>query len=83
MGRVVLLNPFSSTTEQVHRAQSSEQSSSSTPVCFDCKSDDIVTHAVAQWSNEAQEWQLAETFNKQGYCHRCNRPCEIAWVPFG
>jgi hypothetical protein len=29
-----------------------------------CQSEDIVSHAVAQWSNEAQEWQLANTFGQ-------------------
>ena len=51
-----------------------------TPVCVACGSDDIICHATAQWSNEAQEWQLTETFGRPLHCNECNAPCEIVWL---
>ena len=85
MARTPLLNPFAlSTSESLpsQRSAHKPQSSRTAPVCSKCKSEDIITNAVAQWSNEAQEWQLADTFDKEGYCHNCHAPCEIVWLPF-
>jgi hypothetical protein len=50
-------------------------------VCSNCHSDDIISHATAQWSNEAQEWELANTFAQPAHCNRCNGPCEVVWLP--
>ncbi len=46
-----------------------------------CQSDDIVSHAVAKWSNESQEWQLASTFGQPAHCNGCNGPRDIVWLP--
>src|SRR6185369_4387796 len=66
-----LVNPFETTEDRVtqdrvtqDRPQPIERkvinrAARSTPVCAACGSDDIICHATAQWSNEAQEWQLA------------------------
>ena len=53
----------------------------STPVCAACGTDDIITHATAQWSNESQEWVLASTFGRPAHCNHCNGACEINWLP--
>ncbi len=52
-----------------------------TPVCGHCRSDDIVSNATVQWSNERQEWELADTFAKPALCNSCNITCEIVWLP--
>src|SRR5262245_45255874 len=41
----------------------------STPVCSQCQTDDIVAHATVQWSNESQEWELANTFRMPAHCN--------------
>jgi hypothetical protein len=76
MREALLLNPFSSNREQVQIA-----TRPATPVCSNCQSDDIVSHAEAQWSNESQEWQLISTFGQPAHCKGCNGPCGIVWVP--
>lgn len=78
MREALLLNPFNSDPEP---ALVNRRATRSTPVCRNCHSDDIVSHAVAQWSNEAQEWQLASTFGQPAHCNRCNGPCAIVWLP--
>jgi hypothetical protein len=85
----LLLNPFSSGPEPaqiVNRPATRSRptwtpATRSTPVCSDCQSDDIVSHAVVQWSNESQEWQLASTFGQPAHCNSCNGPCGILWLP--
>src|ERR1700687_4933740 len=52
-----------------------------TIACSNGQSDDIISHAVAQWSNESQEWQLASTFDQPAHCNGCNGPCGIVWLP--
>ena len=37
--------------------------------------------ATAQWSNEKQEWELANTFAQPAHCNTCNMACEIVWLP--
>jgi hypothetical protein len=87
MQHALLLNPFSpNNPEQVQivnrQAQIvNRQSTRSTPVCSRCESDDIVSYVTAQWSNESQEWELANTFDQPGHCNRCNGACEIRWLP--
>jgi hypothetical protein len=94
MTHPLLFNPFHSKQEQlqehVHehvqeRAQEARHraawSTRSTPVCGHCRSDDIVSQATAQWSNEKQEWELANTFAQPAHCNTCNGPCEVVWLP--
>jgi hypothetical protein len=87
MQHALLLNPFSpNNPEQAlivkRRPQIvNRQSTRSTPVCSGCESDDIVSYVTAQWSNESQEWELANTFDQPGHCNRCNGACEIRWLP--
>jgi hypothetical protein len=64
--------------ETRHRAM---RSSRATPVCGHCRSDDIVSQATAQWSNEKQEWELANTFAQPAHCNTCSMACEIVWLP--
>jgi hypothetical protein len=81
MRRVELINPFELNRESpliVERAI--KRATHSTPVCSSCNSDDIVCHATAQWSNEAQEWQLANTFGQPVHCNSCNISCSIKWI---
>jgi hypothetical protein len=89
MTHASLLNPFSSHQEPVQianrraaaRAARMTRATRSTPVCANCQSDDIIAQATAQWSNESQEWELANTFDQPAHCARCNGPCGIAWIP--
>ena len=53
----------------------------STPVCSVCRSDDIIAHATVQWSNESQEWELANTFGLPAHCNQCNAVCDMLWLP--
>jgi hypothetical protein len=74
-----LLNPFNANHESLkifHR-----RATRSTPVCSSCQSDDIISHAIVQWSNESQEWELANTFAQPTHCNRCNSRCDIVWLP--
>jgi len=89
MTHYLLFNPFhSKQEEQDHLQERAEQarrgamlSSRSTPVCGHCRSDDITCVATAQWSNENQEWELANTFDRPAHCNTCNRDSEIVWLP--
>ena len=81
----LLFNPFHSRQENQERSQGTHHravmSSRATPVCGHCRSDDITCKAVAQWSNEKQEWELASTFAQPAHCNTCNNPTEIVWLP--
>jgi hypothetical protein len=84
----LLFNPFHSKQEQEHSPERAEEarrramsSSRATPVCGHCRSDDITSMATAQWSNEKQEWELANTFAQPAHCNTCNQDCEIVWLP--
>jgi hypothetical protein len=81
----LLLNPFHSRQESAENAdrlaRSSTLSARSTPVCSKCRSDDIISHATAQWSNEKQDWELANTFAQPAHCNVCDGPCDIVWLP--
>jgi hypothetical protein len=74
-----LLNPFS--PNQQSGIVFGRQGGRATPVCSQCQSDDIISHATAQWSNESQQWELANTFAQPAHCNRCNNPCDIVWLP--
>jgi hypothetical protein len=58
----------------------SRQAARSTPVCSRCESDDIISHVIAQWSNEQQQWELANSFDRPAHCNHCNGACEIKWI---
>jgi hypothetical protein len=74
MREALLVKPFNSNQEPAQLV--GRRASPSTPVCSACQSDDVVSHAVAQWSNESQEWQLACTFNQPlQRLQRSVRPC--------
>jgi hypothetical protein len=75
-----LLNPFNSNQESA-KIFKRRATTRSTPVCSNCQSDDIISHATAQWSNESQEWELADTFAQPAHCIRCNGPCGVVWLP--
>jgi hypothetical protein len=75
----LLCNPFDTIPEPAPAR--SGQGPRITPVCSTCRSDDIVSQATVQWSNEAQEWQLADTFEQPAYCNGCNKPCALTWMP--
>ena len=78
----LLLNPFSGAEEPAQTiTRPTIPSTRATPVCATCRSDDIVSHATAQWSNEAQEWVLADLFGQPAHCASCNGPCELVWLP--
>ncbi len=69
--------------EQVRQDQMrivSGQVTYSTPVCSRCESDDIISYVTAQWSNESQQWELANTFDRPAHCNHCNGACQIRWV---
>ena len=90
--RVKLMNPFEIVQDRVSqdripqdRPQPVERkvtnrAARSTPVCAACGSDDIICHATAQWSNEAQEWQLANTFNQPAHCNTCQHDGNLVWL---
>jgi hypothetical protein len=85
--RVKLMNPFEIVQDRMapERPQPLERkapprTARSTPVCAACGSDDIICHATAQWSNEAQEWQLANTFNQPARCNTCHRDVDLVWL---
>ncbi len=78
----LLLNPFHSKQESADPGRrQATLSGRATPVCANCRSDDIISHATVQWSNEKQEWELASTFAQPAQCNSCNSPCDIVWLP--
>ena len=81
----LLSNPFHVKQDNQDRADVVRHhamfSARTTPVCGHCRSDDITSHAVVQWSNEKQEWELASTFAQPAHCNSCNIACEIVWLP--
>jgi hypothetical protein len=83
MRRSTLINPFDIMPEARPRPvrERTAGAARSTPVCSNCSSDDIVCRCTAQWSNEAQEWQLTETFGQPAHCNACNGSCSIVWLP--
>ena len=80
----LLRNPFELTPEAIpgtpHRG-TRHRGARATPVCCRCQSDDITCTATVQWSNESQEWQLANTFGLPVYCNSCSSPSDITWLP--
>ena len=82
----LLSNPFHSKQDNVQERPQETRlrsvvSTRATPVCSHCRSDDIISMATAQWSNEKQEWELADTFARPAHCNTCNIACEIVWLP--
>jgi hypothetical protein len=81
MHRALLINPFRLITASPPAVDKRDgRVVRSTPVCSNCRSDDIFCHATIQWSNESQEWQLTSTFGQPAYCNNCNRSLDIAWL---
>ncbi len=78
MRHAALLNPFNLTAETTQTAN--RRGTRSTPVCSSCNSDDIISQATVQWSNESQAWELASTFAQPAHCNSCNGPCGIVWL---
>ena len=85
MTRTALLNPFNLNLNQepaqVSNRRALLRATRATPVCSECRSDDIVAQAMVQWSNESQQWELADTFGLPAHCNGCNHACEITWLP--
>jgi hypothetical protein len=77
MKHASLLNPFNQEAAKVV----SRTATRSTPVCSNCQSDDITSRATVQWSNESQEWELANTFDQPTHCNSCHSACGIIWLP--
>jgi hypothetical protein len=90
--RVKLMNPFEIVQDRATQDRITQdrpppierkvtsRAARSTPVCAACGSDDIICHATAQWSNEAQEWQLANTFNQPAHCNTCQHDGNLVWL---
>jgi hypothetical protein len=58
MRRTALMNPFELSPEPSQMIdRRARRATRTTPVCSNCNSDDIISQATAQWSNEAQEWR--------------------------
>ncbi len=80
----LLSNPFHSKQDLQERGEETRRrtmfSTRSTPVCGHCRSDDIVSQATAQWSNEKQEWELANTFAQPAHCNTCILAYKIVWM---
>ena len=79
MKHALLLNPFNLNQEPAQIT--GRRAARSTPVCASCGSDDITSGATVQWSNEAQQWELASTFHQPAHCNACASACEIVWLP--
>jgi len=79
MKHASLLNPFNLSQQPGQIA--GRQATRSTPVCSNCRSDDITSRATAQWSNETQQWELASTFHQPAHCNACGCECAITWLP--
>jgi hypothetical protein len=81
----LLFNPFHSKQDAQERVQDAPHravlATRTTPVCGHCRSDDITSQAIVQWSNEKQEWELASTFAQPAHCNTCNIACEVVWLP--
>jgi len=77
-----LRNPFDAVeTPGAPVVRSKRAATRSTPVCSHCQSDDIIAYATVQWSNETQEWELANTFRMPAHCNQCGNSCAITWLP--
>jgi hypothetical protein len=85
LAHTLLRNPFELTPEPGagtrQTAGTHQRGSRATPVCSRCQSDDITCTATVQWSNEAQEWQLASTFDLPASCNSCGSSGEMTWLP--
>ncbi len=49
-------------------------------VCSGCGSQDVLCDAYAEWDVEAQQWELASTFQKGAFCNACDRETTIEQV---
>ena len=81
MNHASLLNPFHLNQDPARPVRIVNRAvARSRPVCSNCQSDDIIAHATVQWSNESQEWELANTFAQPAHCNSCNSSCGIVWL---
>lgn len=79
MRDALLLNPFDGLPETAPQREP-VAGPRVTPVCSVCQSDDITAQAIVQWSNEAQEWQIADSFGQPAYCNSCRNACNLTWM---
>ena len=40
-------------------------------ICSDCKSDDVLADAYAEWDTDTQKWVISNTFDN-AFCNSCN-----------
>ena len=83
MRHALLVNPFNvnSGPKPNSGPAASQRDTRFAPVCSRCQSDDLVCHAIAQWSNRSQQWELANTFDQPVHCNSCDKQCTVAWQP--
>ena len=83
MRHALLVNPFNlnSGPRPAASPNANQRDTRFAPVCSRCQSDDLVCHAVAQWSNRSQQWELANTFDQPVHCKTCDSQCTVAWQP--
>jgi hypothetical protein len=82
MNNPLLCNPFDPVEAPgVPTLKNKRATARSTPACSHCQSDDIIAQANVQWSNETQEWELANTFRLPAHCNQCGNACDIIWLP--
>ncbi len=46
-------------------------------VCGTCGSTDVRCDAYGAWNEDAQEWEIAATFDKGAYCNACDGETSI------
>lgn len=49
-------------------------------ICSHCKKDGVKAYAFAVWDEDDQEWALARTMAKRGWCSDCNKETAIEMV---
>jgi hypothetical protein len=83
MRHALLVNPFNlnSGPRPTGSPNASQRDARFAPVCSRCQSDDLICHAIAQWSNRSQQWELANTFDQPVHCNSCESQCTVAWQP--
>jgi hypothetical protein len=50
-------------------------------VCSQCGSEDVFADAYAAWDADAQAWEVTQTFEKGGYCNKCDGETRIEEQP--
>jgi hypothetical protein len=49
------------------------------PVCSHCGADEVRADAYAEWDVSAQQWAIAQTFDKGAYCGPCDGETSLEW----